>query len=149
MAKVTVACKLPVGLTLDLATGPVTLNGFHHASSVGGYGLTPNVDADAFDKWLKDHKDYTPVANGLIFAHAKQDMVAAEAAERTNVRSGFEQIKPQKGGKVQAVEEGSEKPDPEAAAAYAAKAHGKSRPRAGATAPPLSTTADTPQDGDE
>lgn len=63
---------------------------------VGGYGLTPNVDAEFFDLWLKQNADSEIVQNNLIFAHEKQADAAAQAAEQAEIRSGLEPIDPKR-----------------------------------------------------
>lgn len=117
---VTVACKVPNGLHLDLCDTEgrvlkrVTVRGnaaqrlverandsgrmatsFEPVSSVReGFGLTPNVDADFWESWLKQNANYAPVAAGLIFAHATPAYVASKATERAEVMSGMEPINP-------------------------------------------------------
>lgn len=93
---VTVACKLPHGL--DLEEYGVVLNGSNHPSALqaGGFGITEDVPRDAMVAWRDTHKTYTPVAKGLIFFDSKTDAVAAQARERSAVRSGFEVLDPAK-----------------------------------------------------
>lgn len=117
---VTVACKLPHGLQLELkgADGqavrvPVKGNAaarrleiaddkgnvVQHegiASVQGGYGLTHGVDADFWAQWLKENADYAPVKNGMIFATAKGESAASKAREQAEIRTGFEPIDPLK-----------------------------------------------------
>ncbi|MHB8283957.1 MAG: hypothetical protein ACYDD1_04705 [Caulobacteraceae bacterium] len=98
---VTVACKLPHGLNLGpfVEGGPdVVLNGYLAGDkrSVGGFGLTPNVDKDGFEKWLNDHKGFTPVTKGLIFTNDREAMVLSEASEKAGLKSGFEGVDPDK-----------------------------------------------------
>jgi hypothetical protein len=121
---VTVACKMPNGLTLRLFameehTEPV-MGGGHRtfqkavdvgarvviagtatpfgsapkAEVVGGYALTRNVDADFFAKWMEQNKDSALVRNKLIFAHAKTDTARGAAAEMAETRSGLEPLMP-------------------------------------------------------
>jgi hypothetical protein len=121
---VTVACKLPHGLILQnyrmaekpvpiLGGGtrvekmaepvgaPITIRGVAHEVNkaptvqiIGGYALTPGVDAGFFAAWLKANADHDAVRNGLIFAHAKADDAEAEAREKSSLRSGLEPIDP-------------------------------------------------------
>ena len=117
---VTIGCKLPSGIHLCIfamepafepvlgggmretkravPVGRVTIRGTGRASDdprvVGGYALTPNVDADVWAKWLADNKDADLVKKGLIFAHAKHDSAEAIAREHKNERSGLEPVDP-------------------------------------------------------
>lgn len=99
MATVTVGCKLPSGLHLDLpGKTRVTLNGSNASNVIGGHGITENVDADFFAAWLKAYADHPAVKSGLIFAHEKAASTAAEARDKTKNTSGFEGIDPAKPG---------------------------------------------------
>ena len=103
---VTVACKLPNGLHLDLpGRDRVTVRGFAVAwgeasplSIVGGFGLTPGVDADFFEEWMITNADFEPVKKGLIFASAKASDATAQAKEFAGLKSGLEPLDPDKPG---------------------------------------------------
>lgn len=118
---VTVACKLPNGLHLEIADpaypAPVapdprdpnpkvtavpkirhTVKGANSANLYGGYGLTENVPAEFFAAWLKAHAASTFVKKGLVFAHERPLNAQAEAAEKAAVKSGFEPADPTKPG---------------------------------------------------
>lgn len=126
MPQVTIACKLPHGLTMRIfdmaeASEPVmgggsrtvkravelparvTINGWSHpqnsaphATMSGGYALTNGVDKDFWDKWLAQNKDSDIVVNKLIFAHEKEGSASAQAKEQAEIRSGLERINPEK-----------------------------------------------------
>jgi hypothetical protein len=88
---VTVGCKLPNGLVLDVeGSQPIVLNGANSATVIGGYGLTENVDKAVFDKWLDQHKDQPYVKNDLVFAQAKTNSAESKAKENADVKSGLE-----------------------------------------------------------
>lgn len=95
---VSVGCKLPHGLHLDLKQNGepvrVTLVGANAARIVGGYGITENVPAEFMTEWLKKNAKHKAVVNGLIFVH--NDMKSAEsmAKERRKNDSGLEAIDP-------------------------------------------------------
>lgn len=96
MATVTVGCKLPHGLHLDVADKRITLLGVNSSSVIGGHGITENVDKDLFDRWMALNKESAAVKNKLIFAHEKAGSTAAEAKEKVNNKSGFEGLDPKK-----------------------------------------------------
>lgn len=108
MPTVSVACKIPNGLTIKLGGKPFTLNGSNVAFtpspnrimmpgvSPGGFGITHDVDQALFDEWLAKHKDYGPVKDGLIFASAKPNDVKAQALEKKDLKSGLEALDPDK-----------------------------------------------------
>ena len=115
---VTVACKLPNGLHLDLrdANGEVrrvTLRGSGDArrmesggqfvSSHGnrvseGFGLTPGVSKEFWEAWEAQYRkaNYEPLVRGLIFAVPKLDSAAAMAREKAEIKTGLEPIDPAK-----------------------------------------------------
>lgn len=95
---VTVGCKLPHGLHLDIGETRVTLNGVNSTGIIGGHGITENVDKEFFDKWMEMYKKSEMVKNGLIFANEKTASVKAEAIEKKDNPSGFEGINPAKPG---------------------------------------------------
>lgn len=123
-AMVTVACKLPNGLWLqlyDMVDGremtpqgpntvkvarkrgePIKLNGcalkFGQTSEVpmpGGYALT-QVPADFWERWLAANEDADIVQNRLVFAHDSADKAASQARDqlKEKVKSGLEPIDP-------------------------------------------------------
>jgi hypothetical protein len=96
MTKVTVGCKLPHGLHLDVAGQRITLLGTNASNVIGGHGITENVDKELFEKWLSDNKDSAAVTGGFIFAHGKVENVKAEAKEKKANKNGFEGLDPAK-----------------------------------------------------
>lgn len=96
MATITVGCKLPHGLIIEVDGVPVTLNGTNSSNVIGGYGLTEGVDSDFFQKWMAANKDSAAVKNDLIFAQGRADSARAAASERKGVKNGFEGIDPNK-----------------------------------------------------
>lgn len=96
MALITVGCKLPHGLHLDVGGTRVTLLGTNKSNVIGGHGITEGVEESFFKKWLVQNKDSAAVKNGLIFAHEKVENTKAEAIEKANNRNGFEGIDPNK-----------------------------------------------------
>lgn len=128
--RITVACKLPHGLQLQLydmeegsepvmgggtktvkravALGDsVKLNGvavpfgkMPNYMIVGGYALTPNVDAQFFRRWMNDNQDSPIVKNKLILVHEDQVNVTDAAKDHDSVRSGLEPITPDKDPRI-------------------------------------------------
>lgn len=90
MATVTVGCKLPHGIHMDLDGKRVTLNGSNSSNVIGGHGITENVDKEFFDKWVAQRKDSPMVKNGLVFAHERSGNAQAEAKEKAKTKTGFE-----------------------------------------------------------
>lgn len=93
MATVTVGCKLPNGLHLDVQGKRHTLAGANSSRIIGGYGLT-EVPKDFWDAWVAEHKDFPPVVNGEIFAQATSKSAEDKAKDQAEVRSGFEGLNP-------------------------------------------------------
>jgi hypothetical protein len=120
-SKVTVACKLPHGLLLrnfrmvevhetvpgGFATvkraeqigATIKINGtafpfgqIPRYQIVGGYALTPNVDADMFAKWLTDNADSDIVKNNLIGAFQNNALARDWAKEHRALKNGLEPL---------------------------------------------------------
>lgn len=96
MAFVTVGCKLPNGLHIDVQGKRATLNGANSSRIVGGYGLT-QVDKDFWDAWVKDYADSPLVKNHMVFAQGTESSAVSKAGEQADVKSGFERLVPGKG----------------------------------------------------
>lgn len=99
MATVVIGCKLPNGLALDLpGKARVIVAGTNSAALVGGHGITRDVDAAFWAEWKKVHKGFQPLEDGLIFAYNDEATTQAAAIERSEEKSGFEPIDPNKPG---------------------------------------------------
>ena len=121
MAKtVTVACRLPHGLVLQLQRqtsrpepvmgggsrdvpvwekvgDTITLNGWSHAVDraapnliMNGYALTYNVDADFMDKWMEQNADHPAVKSGNIMVMTRAGDIKARTQDHVGERVGFE-----------------------------------------------------------
>lgn len=87
---VTVGCKLPNGLLIDVDGKVVHLLGANSSNVIGGYGLTENVDKDYFEKWLKQHSNQRYVKGEMVFAQAKTNSAQSKASENATVKTGLE-----------------------------------------------------------
>ena len=134
--KVTVACKLPHGMRLRLFkmvdghenVAGNTVRMVKRAEQVGpdvvikgtavefgkekaltaGFMLTPGVDKEFFDEWLRQNAEHDAVKNHLIFAASTRDAVEGEAAEHRKQKSGLEPLDMgfiKKGERLVAVDE--------------------------------------------
>jgi hypothetical protein len=109
---VTVYCKLPHGIRYALPDGselrlvgvlgdersPLQVSGMPGRDSVAGFGVTRNVDAEAWT-WVKEnHGDSAAHKAELIFARDSGDEKSgtAEAKEKSGETTGFEPIDPSK-----------------------------------------------------
>ena len=91
---VTVACKHPHGLHLDVtdtsgARRRVTIKGNAVAygavdATIGGYALT-EVDADHWAAWVEKHKDSALLTDRIVFAQPKAQAAQAQASEQAAV----------------------------------------------------------------
>lgn len=121
---VTVACKLPNGLILQLCKmeefdeplmgggfrrgkkavrigEPITVNGCRFPFGtqpdyriVAGYALTENVPAEFWKEWLEQNGDSPVVKNKIIFAYEKIDRVIGVCKENASRLTGLEPINP-------------------------------------------------------
>lgn len=108
----TVYCKLPHGIRYTLPSGeelrfvgmlgdersPLQVSGLPGRDSVAGFGVTRNVDPEAWQWVVDNHGDSLAHKNELIFATESTDEKSgnAEAKEKTGEVTGFEPIDPAK-----------------------------------------------------
>ncbi len=97
MEFVTVACRLPHGLHLDVGDLPgqkrVTLNGANKSRVIGGAGIT-QVPKDHWEEWAKTRRDAPYIKNGSIFITKSETDAMKEADNRAKDKTGFEQTDP-------------------------------------------------------
>lgn len=81
---------------------PVRLNGFAAPVGgpqpkhliLGGYGLTPGIDADFMERWMKENALSTLVKNKIVYVAATRDAAESKAEEMASIRSGLEPLDP-------------------------------------------------------
>lgn len=64
----------------------------------GGYALTPDVDKNFWDEWLRLYNTMDIVEKGIIFAMPKPQEARAKAREFVDVKTGLEPLDPEKPG---------------------------------------------------
>ena len=100
MTTVTVGCKLPNGLIIQVGNKSHMLKGANDTAIVGGHGITEGVDKELWDAWLVANKDRAMVKNGHVFAHGKTESTKAEATEKSSNKTKLEPIDPSKEASV-------------------------------------------------
>ena len=104
---VVVGCKLPNGLLLSVDGKTIRINGrarYNMPSPTRkslntdveyADGLT-TVDKAFWDKWLADHKEYTPVMKGHVYASGNRNDAVAKAKDTEENLTGLEPLDPTK-----------------------------------------------------
>jgi hypothetical protein len=130
-AQVTIGCKLPNGLIMELVEQPqqknsinpapvgkrVKLNGANTLRlanknpDIGGFGET-TVDEEFWNEWYKRNKDADFIKNGFIFMVKSEAAFKTEAKDRINERTMLEPLNPDKAAKDPRMSRGVER-DPE------------------------------------
>jgi hypothetical protein len=87
---VTVGCKLPNGLILELNHVKVELNGSNKAAIIGADTGYTDVDDDFWTAWSKAYSDYTPLTTGSVFVAKDRKSAEAIGSERKKLKTGFE-----------------------------------------------------------
>ena len=108
MATVTVGCRLPHGLVLevkDSSGNPVFVTLAGKNADMGGYlYLTPvmcgytEVDEDYMNAWLDEFKDSAMVKSGAVFIQKNQSSAKAQNKELQNEKTGFDPLPKSKEG---------------------------------------------------
>lgn len=97
MATVTIACRLPNGLTLEVDGVKKTINGYNSVASsliVGEHnkiGVTEDVDKSFWDKWREIYKDHPICVNQHVYETKSESSAKAQAKELKGVKSGLDQ----------------------------------------------------------
>jgi len=93
---VTVGCKIPNGMILEVNKKQVLINGSNSSLIIGGHGITEGVDKDFFEAWIAENKELSTVKGGFIFAHGKTEDAKAEAKDRKKNKTGLEPLDQEK-----------------------------------------------------
>lgn len=98
---VTVGCKLPHGLILDMTVAGqpprrFRVKGMNSARVIGGYGITQGVPKDFWDKWIRKNVALSFVKKGLIFAEGDRASAIDKAKDGAKLLTGLEPINPEK-----------------------------------------------------
>ena len=106
---VTIGCKMPHGLILDLTepgkpAAKFVVRGNNSARLIGGFGITEGVPREFWNAWLSKNKEMVFVKKGLIFAYGKSADVEAKATEKAAMPHGFEPMLDPLRGKVANIE---------------------------------------------
>ena len=95
----TIACKLPQGLTVQLPDGStIKLNGAHSPFAIAGFGMT-DVKASAWAVVEKQYAEAKWLTNEVVFAMGDKESAVDKAEERKDEKSGFEPVDPLKPAK--------------------------------------------------
>lgn len=99
---VTVVCKLPHGLVMELLDkngmpqkAPVTVRGGLNRDAVNGSGIT-TVTKEFSDEWFRRNRELSCVRNGLVYVVPKLIDAQIEAKDREVTATGLEPINPEK-----------------------------------------------------
>lgn len=111
MAMITIGCRLPNGLILELpGKPPVELKGQNSAHgdspiimlSENDCGYT-DVDADFWQAWKTAYKGYAPLESNAIFEAKNRTEAKSIAKELKSEKTGLEPM-PQKAGEISKAE---------------------------------------------
>lgn len=91
---VTVGCKLPSGIILQMGEVQVKCNGTNTCAVLSdeSFGITENVDAEFWYAWHASHKDLDMVKRGFLFANEKSADAKAQAKEKKGEKNGMEPL---------------------------------------------------------
>ena len=90
----TIACKLPQGLSIPMPEGPnLVLNGLHSPFALAGHGMT-DVKAAAWAIVEERYADAFWLKNEMVFAMGDRDSAVDKAEDRQEEKAGFEPVDP-------------------------------------------------------
>ena len=97
---VTVGCKYPTGVLIQVGNMTHTINGSNSSEIFGGHGITDDVPKELWDAWLAENKNHDLVTGGFIFAHEQRKEVKAEAKEKADNKTKAEGLDKPNGDEV-------------------------------------------------
>lgn len=101
MAKVTIGCRLPTGLVIEVNQHKVTLEGQRQAQerspiillTEDDYGIT-EVESSFWEAWKKQvGDDFTPLKSGAVFEAKSAREAGAKAKDMKEAPTGHEPMK--------------------------------------------------------
>lgn len=100
MSTVTIGCKYPTGVLLQVGSTTFPINGSNSSEIFGGHGITDDVPKELWDAWLAENKNHDLVTGGFIFAHESRKEVKAEAKEKATNKTKAEGLAKPAGDEV-------------------------------------------------
>lgn len=97
---VTVGCKYPSGVLIQVGNTTHKINGANSSEIFGGHGITDDVPKALWDAWVIENKNHDLLTKGFIFAHGQRKEVKAQAKEKAQVKTKAEAVVPPKGDEV-------------------------------------------------
>lgn len=90
----TIACKLPQGLSIPMPEGPnLVLNGTHSPFALMGHGMT-DVKAATWAIVEEKYAEASWLKNEVVFAMGDKESAVDKAEDRQKVNAGFEPVDP-------------------------------------------------------
>lgn len=93
MSTVTVLCKKPHSVEIQVGNQKVTLHGYNSSLVAHGYGITENVPKDLWEAWVEQNKDHKLYTSGCIAAQETTRNAKAQAKDTAELKTGTERIK--------------------------------------------------------
>jgi len=88
--KVIIGCKLPNGIILEVGDKSKLIKGLNASVIIGADHVTTEVDAEFYEAWLADHKDFPAVKSGAIFVAKTIEAIKEKAKDLKKEKTGFE-----------------------------------------------------------
>lgn len=93
MSTVTIGCKLPNGIIMQVGEKSVVINGWNKSAIIGAtHGITEGVPAELWEAWKKVFADSRLVKDEIVFAAANTARATAKAKDEKDKKSGHEQM---------------------------------------------------------
>lgn len=90
----TIACKLPQGLSIPLPDGAhLKLHGTHSPYALMGHGMT-DVKAATWALVEEQHAESAWLKNEVVFAMGDKESAVDKAEDRVDAKAGFEPVDP-------------------------------------------------------
>lgn len=93
MSTVTIGCKLPNGIVMQVGEARHRINGWNNNEIAGlSHGITRDVPEDLWDAWRAEHADAKFITNGIVFAETSEARAKDKSKDRKEQKTGHEQL---------------------------------------------------------
>ena len=103
MANITIGCRLPHGIVLEVGGKIINILGLNRSLVIGAEYMANEVDSALWNAWAKENEGSKLLTSGALFAASSEKDAKAKAKELKSVKTGLEPVDPDSMG-VKTVE---------------------------------------------
>lgn len=94
MANITIGCRLPHGIVLEVGDKLVNIKGLNSSMIIGADHFANEVDASFWKAWSEANADSRLLSSGALFSASNEKEAKAKAKDLKSVKTGLEPVDP-------------------------------------------------------